>query len=319
MLLRVPQFRGAQVAAGVVVLTVLAMLLELRMTWSDGAHLAATGGLAVFVWMLVIATPPAEGRARPWLASLCLSAVLLLIVALGHVGQTLGASGYYSGSGTAFWAGLVVCASASWCARARGAASCALVAGTSGVVTVVAFADLVGDPSSAFIRWLLLLCAFVLLVLTIATRDSRPEHAAQFANAGGLTVSVIGLETLVTSLFDSVFSGLGDIGDGAGGGLYAQVNGLGTGWEIVLATAGFGLMAYGAVDGMRGPVVVGLLDIALFTGSVTFPRGDFLWWPLVLLLGGLVFVVIGLRPTTPAPPEPGYDIEPLPPIDVRRP
>jgi hypothetical protein len=91
---------------------------------------------------------------------------------------------------------------------------------------------------------------------------------------------------------------------------------LGTGWELALIAAGFGLMAYGAVDGHRGPVVFGLVNATIFVQAVAV-TGGFGGWPVVLLVGGLGLLAIGLRPTTPAPPEPGLGTEPPPPIDVR--
>lgn len=312
MLPRVPPFRGAQVATGVVVLTTLAVLLELRMRWAPGGHLAATGGLALLVWALVLGTPPAEGRARPWLAALCLSAVGLLGVAGGHLVDVLGGDGFYGVDGphqardTVFGA-LLVGVAAAWCSRRRAAASCALLAGLAGVVAVVELAEWVGSPSMETFRWLLLGCAVVLLLCTLASRDRRPLHAAQYANAGGIAVAAIGVRALVLGFFE----GFSEDVDGGAGILH-----LGTGWELVLLAAGFGLLAYGAVDGQRGPVVVGLVDLGLFVVAATVPEGSFWGWPVFLAAAGLVFLVIGLRPTTPAPPEPLYG-DPPPPIEVR--
>lgn len=308
MLLRIPSFRGAQVATGVVVLTTLAVLLEIRMAWSPGAHLAATGGLGAFVWVLLVETPPADGRARPWLAALCLCGVLLVAVALGHVFDLLGGHGFYDRHGDhahrALTLGaLLVCAGAAWCSRVRGAASCALAAGAAGTIALVELAYWVAHPSAGTVRWLLLLAAVVLLVLTLAHRDSRPVHGAQFANAGGLAVAAIGVEALLPTLIRFI-------------GEPQRSPGLATGWELTLAAAGFGLLAYGAVDDQRGPVVVGLLNLALFVGAVGVPQSDLVGWPLFLLAAGLVFLVIGVRPTTPAPPEPGVGDEPPPPLEV---
>lgn len=315
MLPRVPPFRGAQVATGVVVLTTLAVLLELRMRWSPAGHLAMSGGLAAVFWALVIGTPPAEGRARPWLAALCLSAVGLLAVAGGHFVDVLGGDGFYGVGGEdqardTLLGALLVGATAAWCARRRAAASCALLTGLAGVVAVVELAEWVAEPSMETFRWLLLGTAVVLLLATLATRDRRPQHAAQYANAGGIAVAAIGVRALTIAVLGGLGAAFGESAGEAAG------IGLGTGWELVLLAAGFGLLAYGAVDGQRGPVVVGLLDLALFVISATEPRGSFTGWPIFLAAAGLVFLVIGLRPTTPAPPEPGFDAEPPPPIEV---
>jgi len=313
MLLRVPPFRGAQVAAGVVVLATLAVLLELRMEdWPLGVRLGCSGGLGLLVWALVIGTPPAEDQARPWLAALCLSAVVLLALALGHIIDLLGEDGWYGLDGIdgdgAPWAGLVgavllVLLAAAWCARERGAASCAFVAGVAGTGLLLLCRAWISDPSTQTLRWLLALSALVLLVLTLVQRDGRPEHAAQLANAGGLAVLMIAQTVGIGPLFGFFFIDL-----------EAQ---LGAGWELLLLAAGFGLMAYGAVDGHRGPVVFGILNVVAFVVAASLGGGGFAGWPLVLLLAGVALLAIGLRPTTPAPPEPGSDTEPPPAIEVR--
>lgn len=309
MLLRVPPFRGAQVAAGVVVLATLALLLELRMEdWPAGARLACSGGLAVLVWALVIGTPSAEGQARPWLAALCLSAVVLLALALGHVLDLLGEDGWYGTAGDDTpWAGLAGCTllillAAAWCARERAAASCAFVAGVAGTGLLLLCRAWISEPSGQTLRWLLALSAFVLLVLTLVQRDVRPQHAAQLANAGGLAVLAIAQTAGVGPVFFLVF--------------FEEQPQLGAGWDLLLLAAGFGLMAYGAVDGHRGPVVFGILNTVAFVVATGF-NGGFVGWPLVLLLAGVALLVIGLRPTTPAPPEPGSDDELAPAIEVR--
>ncbi len=309
-LLRVPEFRGAQVGAGVVVLTVLAVLLEARMPWSPGVFLACNAALGLLVWALVIGTPPAEGAARPWLAALCLSALALLGLTLGHLADVLGSDGTYGAEEddiphrALVISLLVLCLAATWCARRRGAASCALVAAIVGVAALLLAADWVADPSVQTMRWLLAFSAFVLLVLTIAQRDGNPEHAAQLANAGGLATAAIGQSAGIgpaTLLFFLFFE---------------EEPHLATGWQLLVLAAGFGLMAYGAVDGHRGPVVIGLVNIAIFVAAAALGDNDFVGWPLVLLLGGLAFLVIGLRPTTPAPPEPGSGEDLPPPIEV---
>jgi hypothetical protein len=64
-------------------------------------------------------------------------------------------------------------------------------------------------------------------------------------------------------------------------------------------------------------VAVGLLNLATFVLAVSLPGGGFAGWPVALLLAGLALLATGLRPTTPAPPEPGSDEDPPPAIEVR--
>jgi hypothetical protein len=51
--------------------------------------------------------------------------------------------------------------------------------------------------------------------------------------------------------------------------------------------------------------------------AISVGGGGFGGWPVVLLVAGLALLAIGLRPTTPAPPEPGSDADPPPAIEVR--
>jgi hypothetical protein len=143
---------------------------------------------------------------------------------------------------------------------------------------------------------MLLLSAVALALGTVALRDRRPTHAAQLANAGGLALVGIVAAPLLERL------GLAG-GGGAGLGLGAAAS----------SSGGFGVLAYGAVDRRRGPVLVGLLCVAGFCASAA-DAGGLLGWPLVLALAAGFMLTVGLRPTTPAPPEP----EPGEPADVTR-
>ena len=76
-------------------------------------------------------------------------------------------------------------------------------------------------------------------------------------------------------------------------------------WEVVLLAAGFGLIAYGALDRAPGPAYLGVLNLALFILAVaSSPDESLYWWPLTLLVVGIVMLGAGLRPRRPLPPEP---------------
>ena len=73
----------------------------------------------------------------------------------------------------------------------------------------------------------------------------------------------------------------------------------------MLLGAGFGLVAFGAVDRSPGPAYLGVVNLVLFILTVGRDGGDTLyWWPLVLLAGGMAMLAAGLRPRRPLPPEP---------------
>lgn len=130
--------------------------------------------------------------------------------------------------------------------------------------------------------WPLLVLVAGCALGAVAQRDRRPDHAEALAEAGGLAVAGILVLT-----------------DG------------GVGWELLGAAAGFGLVALGGVERRRGMVLAGLAVLGAWV------VGAGAGWVVVLAVGGAAFLVAGLRPSRPAPPEPvrpgaGADPVPLP-------
>ena len=289
-MLRVPPFRGDQVAAGVVVLTALVALLQLRMAWGDGGQLAAAAGATVFCGLLVAGLP---AEPRPYASAILLCTLGLAAVALGRLAQVLGAERLAAGTVAGVAAALGVLAAG--LARRHDTANATLVVGLAVAVVPVSFFTWAVGAGAAVQRLMLLLSAVALALGTVALRDRHPTHAAQLANAGGL--ALVGI--VAAPLLDR----LGPAGGGEAG----------WGWELPVLVGGFGVLAYGAVDRQRGPVLVGLLCVAGFCASAA-DAGGLLGWPLVLALAAGFMLAVGLRPTTPAPPEP----EPGEPADVTR-
>ena len=149
-------------------------------------------------------------------------------------------------------------------------------------------------------RLLLLVMAVGLALAAVSRRDRRPTHAAQLANAGGVALAAIAAGPLAAGLLR------GAIARGRRRGPHlGAVPAVGWGWEVPLLIGGFGLLAYGAVDRQRGPVLVGLLGAGGFVASSAGDgRQTLLGWPVVLAVAAAFMLVVGLRPTTPAPPEP---------------
>jgi hypothetical protein len=126
--------------------------------------------------------------------------------------------------------------------------------------------------------WPLFVLVLGCVLGAIAQRDRRPDHAEALAEAGGLAVAAILVLT-----------------DG------------GVGWELLGAAAGFGLVALGGVERRRGMVLVGLVVLAAWVQDAGAG------WVLALAAGAAAFLVTGLRPSRPAPPEPARaDAEPVP-------
>jgi hypothetical protein len=93
------------------------------------------------------------------------------------------------------------------------------------------------------------------------------------------------------------------------------------GWELLIVAAGFGLIAYSSVDRQPGPAYLGVLNLVAFTviTSVGVSAGGatLLGWPIALAVAAGALLVIGLRPTTPAPPPPDADAPEAPPLPLR--
>jgi hypothetical protein len=98
--LRVPPFRGDQVAAGVVVLTALVVLLQVRMGWGEGGHLAAALAALAGVGVLVAGCPR---EPRPYVSAIVTSGLILLAMVLGRLGEVLGGEGLVGGAGALTW------------------------------------------------------------------------------------------------------------------------------------------------------------------------------------------------------------------------
>ncbi len=305
-MLRVPPFRGDQVAAGVVVATALVVLLELRMGWPPGGHLALATGAAAGAGVLVAGCPR---EPRPYVSAIVVSALILTVLALSRLGQVLGADGPIGGVGAVTWKLVALGLVAAALAHAYDAAAATLVAALALAFVPLAFFEWVLDPSPGVRRLLLVAMAVGLALAAVTRRDRRPAHAAQLANAAGVALAAM----VVLRVGDVL--GLA-VACGAGAGCPSGVS-VGWGWEVTLVLGGFGLLAYGAVDRQRGPVLVGLLVLGAYvTSAAGNGHGDLLGWPLVLAAAAGFMLVVGLRPTTPAPPDPssagGPDPEPLP-------
>jgi peptidoglycan/LPS O-acetylase OafA/YrhL len=300
--LRPKPFRGDQVAAGVVLLTVLVALIDLRFAgdWDAAARLALTGAAAAFVLAMGVLSPLEDERPRAFQTVLYVGGFALAGLALGALSEVLGLDAVTALAAVA--AGLAALGTA--LAVGRNSPTATLLAAVSGAVAVVAVIAAVADPGAQTVRWVLagLVVAFVLGALS--QRDRRPGHAVQLVNAAGLaTLAIAG--TYAAGL---VF------------GLFGEAPAPAWGWELLVLAAGCGLIAYASVDRERGPAVLGVLSLAAFVALAATEDATLVGWPLALAVPTAVMLVIGLRPTTPAPPPPDEDRAPartvaLPPPD----
>jgi hypothetical protein len=304
--LRPKPFRGDVVAAGAVVLVTWVWLVEARLHWAAGVHLLVAATCFGLVTAMAWLAPMERETPRAYQSVLYVGSVALLIPALANLADVLGAD--HVTSGTLTWTAALVDGLALAYATRRNSAVSTLLASIAGGVAVVAAIDWVFDPHSVrTFRWVFLGLMVVFGISALGQRDRRRRHAVALVDAAGLACVAIGV-TLVGSL-----------------GLVGSVVVEGqpppptpnapAGWELLLVAAGFGLIAYSSVDREPGPAYFGVLNLALFV--VLASGGSFLGWPLFLLVAAGALLVIGLRPTTPAPPPPDADVPPADPLPLR--
>jgi predicted membrane channel-forming protein YqfA (hemolysin III family) len=302
--LRPKPFRGDVLAAGVVVLTTLVTLLHLRFNddWGSGVHLVYGGLALAFVAALAVQSPPEGPSPRAYQSVLYLASIALAFLVLIDLADILGADEPLGAAGTLVWVFGSVAAIAFWFAVTRNSAVCTLVGSVAGGAAVLAFVDWVFDPSGAqTFRWVLFLLLAVFTLCAVAQRDRRPRHGVALVNAAGLASFAIGW-TLAPAILFLAIDSLGE-----GGGPW--------GWELVLLAVGWGLLAFASVEREPGPAYLGVLNLLSYVLLASVPGRDgptLLGWPLFLAAAALVLLVVGLRPTTPAPPAPDEGRPPAP-------
>lgn len=304
--LRPKPWRGDLIAAGALPLALGALLVSLRMEqWGVAPKLVVVGLVSALLLALGLLSEVEGTAPRPYQSLLLLTGLLLLPLALGRVADVLGAQASPVGAGKLFWVLAAGALAAGWVSLRRNSAVCALLAAVEAGASVIAFVSWTLHPHALqTFRWLVLGIAVVLALLSLTQRERRPRHAVQLLNAAGIAVLTLGL-TLVAPLALEAL-----------GGRPAQAGG----WRAVLFFAGAGLVAAGAVDREPGPAYLGAAVLASFVLLTAVQHGKpSLWfWPAFLILGGAILMVIGLRPSNAAPPEPGPRGDPAPPSQLPR-
>lgn len=301
-LLRPPAHRGPLIAGGAVVLALGVALVEIRFEdeWGAGWHLALTGALAALYLWLGLQGPGEGGRPRAHESVLLVTGLLALLAALLRLADVLGAEELPAGTLT--WLALLEGAAAAACAARRGSAICSYLAAVSLGTAFLAAAEWLFDLGPGTYRWLLALLALAFVTASLVLRGSRPRHSEMLVSAAGLSILAIPVQ--------EIGRGLAGLLGLFGFGLEPELPGA---WELVVLAAGCGLIAYAAADRAPGPGYVGFANLVLFL--VLNGDGDTLeWWPLVLVVVGLLALLAGLRPVRPLPPEPeAYSAHDLPP------
>ena len=300
--LRPHPHRGDVIAAGAVPLVVAAFVIELRMTqWSLGPRF----GVVLVIAALLLAMgwlAPLEGAApRAYHSVLLVGGLLPMALALVLLAEVLGAS-RPPGSGGLFWAFSVEALLAAAAARHARSAICTLIAGAAAIVAVEEFVVWAFQPhGQGTFRAILLVVALAFATGGVRLRDRDRPHAVQLVNAAGLATLLIGVD-LGIGVIQATAASVVQPFLARFGRLHVAF-----GWKLYLLAAGFGLVAYAAVDHERGPAYVGAAVLAVFAllaGAPLLNGGSLVGWPLFLLVIGAAGVVIGLRPRQPLPPPP---------------
>jgi hypothetical protein len=292
-LLRPPPHRGPLIAAGAVALAVGVALEELRLDakLGTGVHMVILLVSGALIYWLGVQSPNEGDEPPAYQSVLLVTGLLLLYPALLTTADVLGADFGFP-AGAFVWTSLVALGLALWPALERNSAICLLLAAAFGAVALLSAWRFVFDASAQTpYRWLLLVVAAACALASLALREPAPRHAQQLVNAAGLAIAAIGLTAAAVRILGDVPAADGDLLPGV--------------FEVVLLGAGFGLVAFGALDRSPGPAYLGVLNLALFIAAVGLGgQPSLYWWPLTLLLIGVVALGAGLRPRRPLPPEP---------------
>jgi hypothetical protein len=296
-LVRPPPHRGPLIASGAVLVTAGLALTEVRLAPSlaAGVELLILAAGAAAILGLGLQAPNEGGRPPAYQSVLLVCGLLLLYGALLRTADVLGADfGGGPPAGTLVWTGVVMAAVSGWVAAFRRSAVCALIAAVAAGIAALAALDWIFDPGSfTAARWILLVFAVVLVLASLLLRADRPRHAELLVDGAALAILAIAVQALAGVAVATFVP--------FGGPPEQPLSGF---WELVVLAAGCGLVAYGAVDRAPGPAWLGVANLAAFVLLAAPGEATLRWWPVILLVLGIVSMAAGLRPRRPLPPEP---------------
>jgi hypothetical protein len=293
------------------------------------------GDWAAFPLLLVVGVPCAvvfglgavgalaAGAVARWHAVLMVAGVVLSALAFGQLWDLVGVDTGSAGFGFLLFA--CVAGLAAFAAFRVGAAYQALLAAVAGIAAWLFFFEMIlDDPSgTAFRRLLLVLClGYAPVALALRKRDA--PQAPELVTAAGIAGVLVG----VIGVVDGAGDALGALFFGAPA---AEAEGQSFVWDVFQLVFSLGLVAYGAVAGIRGPAYVGFFGLSAFVAMQGAevnallegdePDSSFVGWPLILILVGAAALAAGAAgpkpppagarvPTGPRPPEPEatYDV-----------
>ncbi len=294
--LRPHPHRGDVVAAGVVPLSLAAVVINFRMVqWPLGVRFAIVSLTTAVLLSIAWLAQREHESPRAYHSVLLIAALLPLLLVLILLAEVLGAS-RPPGTGGVGWTFAAEAAVAAAAARRANSAACTLIAAISAAVALEALVSWIFNPrGEGTLRAILVVLVIAYAAAATALRERRRRHSVAFVNSAGVATLVIAGSFLV--------SGLGDVS--------AHSPQVSFGWKAFLLMIGFGLVAFAAIDREPGPGYLGVAVLgafAVFVGAPVVSRGSLIGWPLFLLVIGAMGIIIGLRPRTPLPPSPDANI-----------
>lgn len=307
-------FRGDVVAGGTTVLVIAAGLWEMRVVGEvDPIVRTLVLGLCwIYVLTLALRSEPHDEQPRVYQSVLYVEALLLAGLTFAAFASVIWDDGWLAGRDAKAVVLALLTVHAAWLSRTRNSAVCTLLAAAGFAATApTALLWAFGDDQIGAARWLLLVISLGYVLKAVRWHTDQPAHALAYAEAAGL--ALVGLAVTWTGM-------LLPLPGGGGGlpipGLEVSAASPAFGWTIVILCAGLGLIGYGGVQRERGPAWIGALLLLHF--CVLEQDGGFWGWPLVLVLVAGLLLVAGLRPSTPAPPEPDSGLPPSDPVHFPR-
>lgn len=311
--LRPAPYRGDITAAGAIPLALSAIVIDLRMTqWSVGVRLVVVALIALLILTMGWLTPLDGPAPTQYHSMLLIAGLLPLLLALQLLAEVLGASRFpLVGSGRLAWTFGAEAAVAVILARRANSAACTLIAALAGAVAVASAVRWIFGGSLDTVRLVLFLLSLCFAAGAVRLRDGQRRHAVSLVNAAGLAALTLGVTYVIaiTLGFEGASLGSSSVQSFFFGRGSAPV-----GWELYLLAIGFGLIGYAGSDREPGPAYIGVLVLLSFALIVGAGHRTLIGWPLVLLALGVVGLVIGLRPSTPAPPPPPSTVAPTIPL-----
>ncbi len=286
-LLRPPSHRGPLIAAGSVALAtgVLVSELRLRDELPLGVHAAVLLALGALVFWLGVQAKNEEGIPPAYQSVLLATGLPVLYAGCLTLSAALGADFDPLSEGALLWSSVVIGVLALWPALERNSAICVWFAALLGGIALLCAWAFVFGWSTAAARWLLVAYAALLIVFSLGLREPARRHAEMLINAAALAIAFIGFSPAANPA-------------------RLETTSLPWFWQVVLLAAGFGQIAFGALDRSPGPGYLGVLNLILFIVAAGGADKTLRWWPLFLLIGGGAMLISGLRPRRPLPPEP---------------